>query len=733
MRFFKFEDNIKKYIPGETDKFGKPKLDMAKSSHLLRADAKKGLKRFITFDSESNTIYMLKDKIISSDEYNKLKFNTDKFKVFNIKVITACFCTGIRYTNHVYIQGDSEFKESILKFVVKGKRKKAQVFYSENIIKLFMYHVFKFSASGTRSYKKDGTFCRRTVQVYAHNTKHDWLQIGLFNFHKEFNVKFLSYRFQMPRFCNIDIGDNIMLTFQDTMNFFKTKLENIGESIGIKKLKENVDFTKELVINEKMLQYAMIDSVILVEKMLIYSNQVKQYGKIKYGVPSTAYNIWITSFMDEKIWLHKNPCLMKLERMSFYGGRTEAYRLGYFENAYGIDENSMYPDKEQQELPCSYVKSLRDGNGIKHLKYERYKKSFCMLVECIICSDLKIPLIPHRHDGKLIFINGENIEKVLCQPEVDKLIEMGADVKITGLHLYNKGFPMKKFSEYFMKMKVEGKEQNDSSKAEFGKFNPNSVYGKTCEKFIESIELDCDPDLMACMYEEYEDKTYYFSYLAGKKTSSKKLDFDSKDAYCILGSFITSYARVDIYNQLIKVGTKLGYDRLLYSDTDSVYFQATKEELATLPIEFHKSKIGAWDIEHENINMIVYGAKDYYKLTPENYIISQKLKGVPLHSNTIEEIDQNTFYYETWNGFHYGIKIKDLSHQYVTPVKKVLAREYTKAKILTPNNKGTILIKGTQKYNKDNEIYYELFEEPKELSFISSNLQHYYLKGDVLI
>lgn len=697
---YEFIKTNKVYYEGVYNKDGSPKINKGLSSHILKSAIKQGLTKFITFDTESETHYFYKDKEISYDDFLKVEsFDTNLVQKFYIRTIQAVFDYGRTKKRKIYINGISEYKKDRLIFSINNTITKeyipfnVQIIYADDIIKQFIEDVIKFTTSGNNKYKE--------VKIFCHNAKHDWLQIEMFNYHKKFNFNLKTFNLTSPRFCIWEIERNTNIIFIDTTNYFKEKLSSIGEKIGIKKQSEKVDFKKRIIINQDFLEYGIIDSEILNIKMRDYSKLVKEYGKLGYGVPSTAYNIWKTSFMDEKIWLHKNNKLMDIERSTYYGGRTECFKLGFYTNIYGIDINSSYPYQMEKELPIEYEKSIKGNITINH--YNKYKQNYLMIVECLIDSKLPIPIIPHHHKDKLIFINGEKIHKTLCQPEIDLLIELNCKIEFIQLHLYKKGYPMKRFSNYFMEMKMKGAKENNLSLKEFGKLNSNSAYGKTAERHIISEIEDCDINLIGNYLYEIPQlkKKVYYKHLAGKKIKSEKQNYDSKDGFCVIGSFITSYARC----HLAKTMYKIGRENIVYVDTDSIYFINKNNIIEKSNIDLHDYKIGSWDIEEKNINMLVFGAKDYYKFKFDMTLIKQKLKGVNLKDSIQDENEQGIYYIKQWTGFGYALQYKDISHQQIVNTKKTLQRNYTKAKLINPITKN--------------------LKEYKNMEYIQAEIQHF--------
>jgi hypothetical protein len=720
---YEYPKNNIVYLDGEYDKKGNPKIDKRRTSHKLELSQQIGLYRYICFDTESNSLFYYKDKRISREEYNSYdQTDLNLKKLFELKTIQAVFCTKNRRVRKVYILGDSEYKNKKIRFSyvnqVTGKFCNITaeiIFHDKDIIKLFMDDVMQFCHQG------DPEGFNQT-KIFCHNAKHDWLQIGMFNFHKKFKLEIKNFNLTTPRFAMWFKDPHFIMEWIDTTNYFKQKLKSIGKDIGILKQEEKTDWNKDLIIDKQFIEYGIIDTEILAEKMWLYANMVKEYGKLGYGVPSTAFSIWATSFMDCNIWLHKNPDLMQIERKSYSGGRTEAFKLGFYSNVYGIDINSSYPYQMENELPIEYDFSLLGENEyISIAKYKSLSKNYCLLGELIVTSNLPIPVIPYHHDGKLLFINGENIDCVLCQPEIDLLLELNCEVKIKKLHCYKKGYAMKRFSNYCMDGKVKAKNAGDINTAQFWKDNGNNSYGKLCERIIDTVISDCDPNLIGNMLIVVPalNKKVNHKHLAGKRIRTEKTMEDAENAFCPMGSFITSYARVHLYKTMLKIGR----ENIIYCDTDSIYFINNNNIIDNASIDFDPVKIGAWDIEEKNINMLVFGAKDYYKFDTKMNKKKQKLKGVSLGSAI--EIDQNTYVISQWQGFHYAFKTNQIESQAIINIEKTLSRNYEKAKVLNKDNIQSIEYFGEYQKDENGKTNIIKYDKSKTLEFIQSEILHF--------
>jgi hypothetical protein len=679
-------DNKVKKEDGKTDK--------VKSSHYLEKKRNRKVRKFITFDSESDSKFYYNNQEITREEYYKNEFKKGYWQEFIIRTIQATFSHGKAIKRKIYIKENEDYNKTSLQVKTKTMQFSTRIIKSKNIIESFIKDCINFS--------KDGKIGYHNIFVFAHNVRHDWLQIGLFNFHKDFNLKAVQFNLTIPYFVTFELmnyitedGKRIIyhLTFIDSLNYFKEKLEDIGQRHNIAKRKDLVDFKKGFEINDDSMIYGIIDAEIIRIAVFEYITLVNNFTALGYGVPSTSYNIWRSSFLKSKIWLHKNYTLMQLERAAYFGGRTEVFKLGYYTNLFGIDINSSYPYSMTMPLPGAYKFTLEctdQGEYIPVHVYKKYKKKYLMLVEAVLTTNLSIPLVPHHNEDKqLLFVNCTNRYKILCQPEIDKLIELNQDVKILKLHCYEMGYYMRDYVQFFMGIKEKAARDGDLGLKQFAKLSLNSPYGKTAERYRENVIFDMDDDSLVGyikILSEDEEKNEEFKCLAGIQVRSIKTKWDSENGYSILGSFITSYSRMNLYNQMLKIGR----ENLVYTDTDSIYFINNNVDFDNLNID--KYQLGCWDIEDKNINMLVLGAKDYYKLDDNNNILKQKLKGVSLKNAIYQE--NNLYLIKKWQGFCDALRHNQFKNQRIEIMEKRLQRDYKKAFIKTPDNKQSIIIEG---------------------------------------
>lgn len=678
--------------------------NFGQSSHQLTGTRVKELTKFVTFDSESTTKYYHEKKEITSNQYDKLT-SDKKYKVFTLKVITACFVINQKITNIIYISGKSEYTKKTLNMIIPKENFSNQTIEQIEILSKVKYYknetemCYSFFSDIEKFHSKQNT----ALKVFCHNGKHDWIQCKIFLLHKLKQWQLKNFRFSIPRFVTFDLPKKKKLIFLDTVNYFKQKLETIGEDVGISKLTDNVDFKKEIIVDELFLRYALIDAVILAYKLIQFNNQTKNLGTIGFGIASTAYNIWRTSYLNEKIWLHKNKCLMKIERMSYFGGRTEAFRLGFFKNVNGIDINSQYPYQMTKGLPVRYIKTIRattkEEINILHRKYLELSKKYCLICEVLVSSTLKIPIVPLKHKSKLMFVNGL-IPCVLCQPEIDLLIKSGEKILIQGIHIYKKGYPFKKFALDFYNNKQEMKKLGNEAMEKFYKLILNSSYGKTGEREISEINRSCDKNFIGKIIEIIGGKEYHFNCLGGLMKASKFLDSDSKNAFTPIAAFITSYARSYLHESM----QKLGYENILYCDTDSIFTTLSQKEIDK-KLKIDKLKLGYWSYDYKNVDMVIYGVKDYIILK-NGQTVKQKLKGINLKNSS--EIDVDEWLCERWTTINHAIKIEDLEHQQIINQKKVLTRDYTKSQVINSQIKEIKIDGKIKKYVKADLKHFDI-------------------------
>jgi DNA polymerase elongation subunit (family B) len=89
---------------------------------------------------------------------------------------------------------------------------------------------------------------------------------------------------------------------------------------------------------------------------------------------------------------------------------------------------------------------------------------------------------------------------------------------------------------------------------------------------------------------------------------------------------------------------KFGEDEFLYSDTDSIYATLSVEELKSLGMELHHTKLGAWDIEKEFTKFKCLGAKKYILYGKEyeskyEYEIHKHCAGLPYEAQQTLNFD----------------------------------------------------------------------------------------------
>ncbi len=428
--------------------------------------------------------------------------------------------------------------------------------------------------------------------------------------------------------------------FFDTMNFFKCSVANLGHILKIPKL-EKPDFLGQYVnmITEpqkaKHLQnYNIRDSYISFRFAKFLQDGFNSIGgNLKYTIASTSMGLYRKKFL--KHWILQPPKeIIKEQFNAYYGGRVESFERGLIRNKNYYDINSLYPYVMATKLfpfPNSMT-TKQDLNleGISLCNIETPK-------------NLLIPLLPLRHDNKLLFPLGK-FQAWQTHAELRKAIDLGYKIEILKSYTYEKNFnPFSDFVNEMYSERMKFKKNNSPFELIY-KILLNSLYGKFAQKmeFSEIFMIETQKDLDKIndyiklnigLLQDGKDIRYKIDSpcieekeIVGKIYASAKMyyvtDLDvvnyPKFINPIISIYTTSYARLELYKWI----EKAGFNNVSYCDTDSLI---TTSELPT------GTKLGELKKELSITKGIIVKPKFYY-VEDENNPKDKFVKAKGLHN-----------------------------------------------------------------------------------------------------
>lgn len=444
----------------------------------------------------------------------------------------------------------------------------------------------------------------------------------------------------------------------DSFKIMAQSLDNIAKNVisideMYYKMSSEYDYKKVRLEGHK-LDY--IEKAYLYNDVYILKEFVRQFYLPLNTKQTTASSIAFEKFIQSKFgekgaykaFTDVYPDLFDYKKVyeiikdSYKGGWTQANKkyLGkevICNNSVSIDINSSYPSVVRYK-PLPYgvpilhkgLKNLKDDElAILTIHFDGFKNNNKDdLIGHIQCGALNTEIFKtngtdylHTNfiDGKMVGTNKksashnykisiwnfelENLLETMSFYEYEKTynkdldiyyntdkIKKGFTVESSLVFKCNIGFFGEQVDE-FTKMKIEGKLEGNNAKTSFAKLCLNSFYGK----------LASNPERMERMIKFNNEGLACFentdvSYLAEKKY------------YASFSSCVTAWARVNLRTTLYKIG----YNNVLYFDTDSLYTKVNAEYIKNKCGDIlHSTELGKWDIEKEYNKFKAIGAKKY--------------------------------------------------------------------------------------------------------------------------
>lgn len=531
---------------------------------------------------------------------------------------------------------------------------------------------------------------QKAVWVFAHRMAFDYTAIQAnrlieYGFHKTNETFVDSGRFIIKWRKKLREKNYATIIFIDSMNYFKVPLEQLGETFGIKKLKKEFKFNFE---KRDILEYAKIFGWEVVKKyckrdveiiaiaitFLIKKVVLEYKSKFAYTIAGIAYNI-LKSMMPYKVKIHGNAFLDRYERAAYFGGRTEAFRIGMtLEEIKKLDVNSLYPSVMRENVyPTKFIlfKKEPDEDFINRVRLMTKQKKIVYIADVTV--QINEPKLPVKLNGKLVFPVGQ-IRGIWTSAEIELLSDKEI-LKWHSIAVYEAKPLFKTFVETFYALRKLAKQQKDKVNDIFHKLLLNSSYGKFGQ--MKRVEIRCpELDSKVIKYGITTIDGMTVRYMDGEAyivTKERKPSFDS---FIAIAAFVAAYARAKMW----KFMKKAGLENVYYMDTDSLfvnlkgYINLTKED-AIDPYELGKLKN-----EGDFDGVIIYAAKDYQLLIREKlfgmYMVTEeKHKGIPKKAR---QINHNTFTFKKFLGFKETYKYFHNPYLIQVEIVKKVKRTYDK-------------------------------------------------------
>lgn len=486
-------------------------------------------------------------------------------------------------------------------------------------------------------------------KIFAHNAQYDLNTIfgNIYEFDPNaiFNGKFICATNGNCIFAdsgNVFVGASVE-KIGKMMNLFKGKLGGPGYRTKINKKMQGG-------IPAKDINYCIRDCQIVWDALL---SVFEFAGEIKITQASLSMTYYRRYHQPYHIDHNENT---KYFWASYYGGRTEAFKLGKTHSKV-IDVNSMYPYC-MKTIQFPNPKILKQEINISLNLFKKYLEWFeGMAFLDVYHNESWLGFLPVKKDNKLLFPIG-NISGAWNFNEIRFALSKGMIV-IKKVHKVIYSEPLKSpfvsyvdtLQEQKLKAELEGNEFNRDRSKRFS----NSLYGKFAQRITEESIYIADVQKQWDVIQQYQRENKFIRLMTFNKNRndaflivSNSKQFDISYSIPSFSSYITSAARVILLDKLLE----LEKNRVVYCDTDSIFFEIDNGIKSNFAL-------GGWKVENKIITEI-RGLKNYKYIEAAGTEV-WRVKGVPVNKGktikifheddtetevpTVEQIEDNKFRY----------------------------------------------------------------------------------------
>ncbi|MDO9356607.1 MAG: DNA polymerase [Solirubrobacteraceae bacterium] len=431
----------------------------------------------------------------------------------------------------------------------------------------------------TKTLKKE--YVNKPLYVFAHNMSYDFRVLKTFT-DKTFKKEGFRLTIAISRnvFIYKYVKDNHQIIFLSSTNYFRVSLKDLGNTFGLKKLEFSFNedsFNEIRNKSDRALKYCYRDTEILeLACKELFKFSYNEKCKFSYTLASLSFRIFRTNFYDENINMHKLPLIEMLEKSSYYGGRTDCFKIGTFKNIYKLDINSMYANSM---LDNDYPVRLINSIGVEKDSLKPSKElllNYLKSKQYLIIAEVKVKLeknnakLPYRdikNKSNLLYYPDGIFTTFLSQPELE-ILNDDEILDVNKILIYQKDKIFDNFVTHFYEKRLKYKTEDNEVMQYFCKILLNANYGKFAQKHYEQIRNEKYDNIMnngKMDFLDDNDKLHTLMFIDGICFELFNEKY-SENTFISISSFVTSYSRVLLYKliQLVK-------NELIYVDTDSLF------------------------------------------------------------------------------------------------------------------------------------------------------------------
>jgi hypothetical protein len=506
------------------------------------------------------------------------------------------------------------------------------------------------------------THGRRETYMYAHNWSFDWPVLNGFASMTSLGYRLLSIVDASPPVILRYSNGREKITVIDTLNYYRTSLADIGIAVGLPKLSIDIDN----VTVEQLTPYCRRDVEIVelaVIRLIQYLSE-NNISRLTHTVSSIALSAFIRRFCRYDIMIDGDVKRVKIARSSYFGGRTECFRLGAYSGKFFlIDVNSMYPYvMRNHDYP---VKAFAVWKRVRVSDLGVLCEKYC--ITALVKVSTNIPVFPVKIGGKTCFPIGEYLT-YLSTPEILYGIENDLISEVVCVVAYQKARIFEDYVDYFYSQRQRHKQAGNETYQEFDKKLLNTLYGKFGQIGLEWVETDLQARGQCgrwTIIDNVAGKSVSYMEIEGVVYESKR-ESESRDSSPSIAAHVTAHARMHLQYTMDFVGSGHYY----YCDTDSLLLDRHGYE--KIKDSLNKTTLGAWSLKGQYDKIDIRGLKDY-KFGDEERIKGINRKAVRVSNGLYSQLQ--------FSSLKGAIRSGDTTHPTIRRIEKRLKRKYDKGRV----------------------------------------------------